>query len=89
MRNYHNSQSSNQLFSTRSSSKNYIVPFHNANDFLKKEEWDYSYYVIRTLHFLHAQKYYYYNSVSLGYHFYGAFSVRPPPFISRVEISIF
>lgn len=74
--------SPSQFLSSNSSSKNYIAPSHNGNDFSKIYTIQKDYSVKRALDYLHAAKYIYYNNKSLDYCFSDIFSVRPPPVLA-------
>jgi len=76
---YQSSPSPSQFYSSHYSTKNYITPSHNGNDFSKIHASHKDYSVKRALNYLHTQKFTYYNNKSLDFCFSEVFSVRPPP----------
>ena len=73
--------SPSQFLSSNSSSKNYIAPSHNGNDFSKIYTIQKDYSVKRALDYLHAAKYILYNNKSLDFCYSQVYSVRPPPML--------
>ncbi len=79
LKDYKEVPSSSQFSSSYATSKSYINPTSNANDFSKIHHQLHDYSVKRALDHLHTQGFTFYNNKSLDYCYSQVYSVRPPP----------
>jgi len=78
--NFNDFPSPSRFISFNFTSKNYIAPSHNENDFSKIQTSNKDCFVKRVINYLHKSKFTHYDSESLNNYFSLVYYVRPPPF---------